>query len=402
MFLSDILKINGGKLLLNINMAIKVRIYPTALQRELLNKTFGCCRFLWNQMLAERKFVYQQLKKNPESLKNYKYKTEKEYKREFKFMKEVDSKALQSTTRHLLEAFQNFFKGRKKTQKAGYPRFKSKKNKQTYTTYNINNNIKIDFEKKQIKFPKIKTWIQYKDERRFAESIRHVTVSKTKSGKYYMAIIIEKEREVTPLLRVYKDDIIAFDMSASEFLVGENESFSNPRFYRLSEVKLKKLHRQVSRKKKNSHNREKAILELSRLYEKIANQKRDWTHKIALQLAKTYDVVILENLNIKGMQQFNSGLSKSVTLDFSWHQFKTNLKYKLEWRGKHYQEIDRFFPSSKLCSVCGYKYESLTLNDCKWTCPECETLHHRDKNASINLKMEGTRLLEERGIIVIT
>ena len=120
MFLSDILKINGGKLLLNINMAIKVRIYPTVLQRELLNKTFGCCRFLWNQMLAERKFVYQQLKKNPESLKNYKYKTEKEYKREFKFMKEVDSKALQSTTRHLLEAFQNFFKGRKKTQKAGF------------------------------------------------------------------------------------------------------------------------------------------------------------------------------------------------------------------------------------------------------------------------------------------
>lgn len=396
------LKSNGGELLLKINQAVKVRIYPTILQREILNKTFGCCRLLWNQMLAERNEVYQRLKDNSEALREHKYKTEKEYKQEFEFMKEVDSKALQSTTRHLLEAFQNFFNGLKEARKVGYPKFKSKKNRQSYTTYNINNNIKIDFARKRIKLPKVKTWIKYKDNRIFAEPIRHVTVSKTKSGNYYISILIEEEFSITPLTEVHIDNIGAFDMSASEFLVGEGETFSNPRFYRSSESKLKKLHRHLSRKKKGSQNRWKSRLRLSRLYEKIANQKHDWTHKTTLKLANKYEAVILEDLNVKGMQQFNSGLSKSVTLDFSWNQFKTLLNYKLEWRGKYYQEVDRFFPSSKLCSVCGYKNTDLTLEEREWTCPECGTHHHRDENASTNLKREGIRLLEEKGITVIT
>ena len=396
------LRINKGELLLNINKAIKVRINPTALQREMLNKTFGCCRLLWNQMLAERNDIYQRLKDNSEALRDHKYKTEKEYKQDFEFMKEVDSKALQSTTRHLLEAFQNFFKGLKETRKVGYPKFKSKKNKQTYTTYNINNNIKIDFEKKRIKLPKVNTWIRFKDNRSFAEPIRHVTVSKTKGGKYYMSVLIEEELSVTPLTEVHRDDIAAFDMSASDFLVGEGETFSNPRFYRTSEKKLRKLHRQFSRKKRGSQNRWKSRMRLAQLYERIANQKHDWTHKTTLKLANMHSAVILEDLSIKGMQQFNKGVSKSISLDFSWHQFKKILKYKLEWRGKHYQEVGRFFPSSKSCSVCGYRNADLTLSEREWTCPECATHHDRDINASINLKKEGIRLLEERGITVIS
>ena len=138
------------------------------------------------------------------------------------------------------------------------------------------------------------------------------------------------------------------------------------------------------------------------MYEKIANQKYDWTHKTTLKLAHKYEAVVLEDLNIQGMQQFNSGLSKSVTLDFSWYLFKTLLTYKLEWRGKYYQEVARFFPSSKLCSVCGYTHMELSLKDREWTCPECGTLHHRDKNAYVNIKKEGIRLLEERGITVIS
>lgn len=387
---------------MSVNKAIKIRLYPTIVQRELLNKTFGCCRLLWNQMLAVRNEVYQRLKEEFEALRAHKYKTEKEYKREFEFMTEVDSKALQSTTRHLLEAFQNYFNGLREARKVGYPNFKSKKHKQTYTTYNINNNIKIDFEKKRIKLPKIKTWIKYRDNRKFAEPIRHVTVSKTKSGKYYASILIKEELDITPLEEVRCDGIAAFDMSTSEFLVGEGEAFCNPRFYRSSEASLRKLHRQVSRKKKGSQNRWKARQRLARLYEKVTNRKRDWTHKTTLELANKYDAVILEDLNVKGMQQFNSAVSKSVTLDFSWHQFKTILKYKLEWCGKHYLEVDRFFPSSKLCSVCGYKNENLTLAERDWTCSECSTHHHRDKNASISIKMEGIRLLEEKGIIIVT
>jgi len=353
-------------------------------------------------MLTERNDVYQRLKERPEALREHKYKTEKEYKQEFEFMKEVDSKALQSTTGDLIKAFMNFFKGLKETRKVGYPKFKSKRNKQSYTTYNINDNIKIDFDRKRIKLPKIKTWIKYKDNRIFSEPIRHVTVSKTKSGKYFVVIIFERQLDVTPLTEVYKDKVGAFDMSASEFLVGETEDFSNPRFYRSSERKLKKLHRQLSRKKTGSENRWKARLRLARLYERIWNRKYDWVHKTTFTLANKYEAIILEDLSIKGMQQFSSGLSKSITLDFSWHQFKTLLKYKLEWKGKHYQEVDRYFPSSKLCSVCGYKNKGLELAEREWVCSECKTRHHRDKNASANLKKEGIRLLQEKGITVIT
>ncbi len=286
-------------------------------------------------MLAERNEVFQEFKENSETLRNYKYKKEKDYKQEFEFMKEVDSKALQSTTLYLIEAFNNFFNGLKVSRKVGYPRFKSKKSKQSYTTYNINSNIKIDFDLKHIKLPKIKKWIKYKDDRSFTEPIRHVTVSKTKSGHYYLAILIEKELDISPLTEIHEDRIGAFDMSATRFLISETEDFSNPRFYRSSEARLKQLHRQLSRKKKNSQNRLKTKLRLARMYQKIWYQKYDWTHKTTLKLANKYDVVVLEDLNIQGIQKFNSGLSKSVTLDFSWHQFKTLLKYKLEWRGKH-------------------------------------------------------------------
>jgi putative transposase len=213
-------------------------------------------------MLAERNDTYRQLKNNSEALRKHKYKTEKEYKEEFEFMKEVDSKALQSTTGDLIKAFVKFFKGLKEARKVGYPRFKSKRNRQSYTTYNVNNNIKIDFDRKRIKLPKVKTWIMYKDNRSFTETIRHVTVSKTKSGNYYAAILIEKELDITHLTEIREERIGAFDMSATEFLVGENEAFSNPRFYRSSESKLKRLHRQISHKKKGSQNRWKARLRL--------------------------------------------------------------------------------------------------------------------------------------------
>jgi putative transposase len=359
-------------------------------------------------MLTERNEVYELLKSDKNQLYNYKYKTEKQYKAKFEFLKEVDSKALQSTTQNLLEAFQNFFKNIKEREQnktkrfIGYPRFKSKKEKQSYTTYNINNNIKIDFIRKRIKLPKIKTWIMYLDDRTFVEPIRHVTVSKTKSGKYFVAIIIEKELDVTPMVELRVDRIGAFDMSASDFLVGEGEDFCNPRFYRSSEAKLKRLHRQLSRKKKGSQNRLKARLRLARYYEKIANRKKDWTHNLTCTISDNYDAVILEDLNIRAMQKFNSGLSKSVSLDFSWHQFKMILKYKLEWQGKHYQEVGRFFPSSKLCSICAYKNRSLELAEREWVCPKCSARHLRDENSSINLKKEGIRLLQEKGIAIIS
>ena len=391
---------------MKVNQAYKFRLYPNREQSIILNKTFGCCRFLHNKMLSERTDTYQQLKDDKEALEKYKYKTEAEYKTEFVFLAEVDAKALQSSTRNLLAAFKKYFKGlnknSKKSQRIGYPRFKSKKSSQSYTTYNINNNIKISFSQKRIKLPKIKIWIKYKDKRVFQEQIQHITVSRTKSGKYYVSILIEKELTVSPITKIKEERLEAFDMSASYFLITEKLKAQNPRFYRDEEKKLKKLHRRMSRKRKGSNNRNKARLRLARCYETIFNRKLHWTHAITNELLEKYDGIILEDLNIKAMQQFNPGVSKSITLDFSWGLFKSILAYKMEWNGKHLVLVDRFFPSSKLCSECRWKNDTLTLAERTWMCEQCGTTHDRDLNASKNLKREGKLLFKKQGITIIT
>ena len=385
---------------MKLNRGIKVRIYPNKRQQELLNRTFGCCRFLHNKMLEERKKVYEELKDDKDQLYSHKYKTEKQYKQEFSFLSEVDSKALQSETRNLLQAFQNFFRGLRNGKKIGYPKFKSRKQKQSYTTYNINNNIRIDHASKRIRLPKV-GWVKYRDNREITHPIRHITVSRTRTNKYFVAIIIELEIDIEPITTIPLHKIEAFDMSAPNFLVSETEKLINPRFYRTHERKLKRLHRLLSRKQKGSQNQAKARFRIAKFYEKIQNRKSDWTHKLTHSLRNQFDAIILEDLNIQGMQQFNSGLSKSVTLDFSWHQFVSRLRYKLEWQGKHLVLVDRFFPSSKRCSVCGQINNDLQLSDRLWKC-QCGETHHRDVNASINLKEEGIQILQERGITIIS
>lgn len=354
-------------------------------------------------MLEERIKTYELLKDDKISLCNYKYKTEKQYKQEYDFLKDVDSKALQSEWRHLKSAYDNFFRNIKKgiKGKKGFPRFKSKKSRQSYTTYNINNNCKIDFENNKLKLPKIKTWINYRDDRVFNQEIKHVTISKTKSGKYHASILIEIERDVTPKQIIGGDKIVGFDMSATKFLITKELELSNPRFYRKEEKKLKKFHRELSKKKKGSRNRNKARIKLARVYEKIQNRKNDWIHKITYLLAEHFDSVILEDLNIKGMQRFNSGISKSVSLDFSWNQFVNLLGYKMEQNGNHLVLIDRFYPSSKSCSECGHENNGLEIKDRKWTCPKCNSHHDRDVNASINIRNEGLKQLNKNNITII-
>lgn len=387
---------------MKINRAIKVRLYPNGAQEEMLNKTFGCCRFIYNKMLEERVKVYEELKGDSQALHDHRYKTEKEYKEEFEFLKEVDAKALQSEWRHLKSAYTDFFRNLKKGIKSGFPKYKSKKSRQSYTTYNINDNCKIDFKKRKLKLPKIKGWINYKDNRKFDEEIKHITVSKTRSGKYYASILIEIESDIQSKQEIQEAKIIGFDMSATNFLITKRFKFTNPRFYRAEQNKLRKLHKEVSRRKNGSNNRNRSKNKLARIYEKINNRKKDWTHKITHILSEHFDCVILEDLNIKGMQQFNSGLSKSVSLDFSWHQFVTILKYKMEQKGKHLILVDRFFPSSKLCSNCGYKKDDLKLDDKEWTCPQCQAHHHRDINASENIEKEGKKILREKNIKIIS
>jgi putative transposase len=200
-----------------------------------------------------------------------------------------------------------------------------------------------------------------------------------------------------------EDKIAAFDMSFASFVVSEHGRMKNPRCYRRHQKKLKKLHRELSSKEKGSTNRNKARIKLARYYEKIANQRNDWQHKQALTLTRTYDAVILEDLNIEAMKRFNKGFAKTVTLDFSWSEFVRMVHYKMVRHGKQLVLVDRFYPSSKLCSNCGYKNDDLQLSDREWTCPACGAFHERDENATKNLKREGTRiLLHERHITIIT
>ncbi len=380
--------------------AMNVRIYPNKTQRTQIHKTIGSSRFIFNQMLAERKEVNERLKSDKEALKNYAYKTERQYKAEFPFLKGADSIALQSSRENLFKAYQNFFNGLKNGRKVGFPKFKSKKGKESYTTKQTNRNIKIDFKLKKVKLPKL-GWLKFHDERVFSEKIKHATVKKTKSNRYFVSLTLEAQNDTRELQEIHENDIVAFDMSANEFLVNDIVKMENPRFCRSEEKKTKKLHKELSRKKKGSNNREKARLKLARHYEKICNRKKDWTHKLTRKLADSFDAIILEDLNVKGMQTFNSGLSKSISLDFSWYQFTSYLKYKMEWLGKHFVLVDRFFASSKLCSRCGWKNNNLTLQERVWTCLDCGTNHDRDKNASINLKKEGMRIIQEEKHITI-
>ncbi len=264
----------------------------------------------------------------------------------------------------------------------------------------INNNIKIDFEEKKIKLPKIKTRIVYRDKRTFDEQIRQVTVSKTKSGEYYVSILVEQEREVKIKTEIKEEKIQAFDMSFLKFLVATENEYQNPRFYRNEEKRLQRLHRRLSRKEKGSKNRTKARIDLARKYQQIKDRKKDWTHKLTHELSKEYDAIILENLNIEGMKQFNKGHAKTVTLDFSWGQFVRVLRYKMAQQGKHLVLVDRFFPSSKLCSNCDCKYDDLKLSERKWTCQECGVEHDRDRNAAKNLLKEGITILQSLGIMI--
>ena len=390
------------------NRAIKIRIYPNVKQESFFTMNFGCCRFVYNKMLEERENIYQKYKNDKQGLYDYKYKTEKQLKLEFQFLKQADSSSLQQSRRHLEKAFENFFrnvrerKARKTKRHVGHPKFKSRNSRQSYSTCITNNNIKIDWNRKLLKVPKVKQWIRFKDSRVIGADIQKVTVSRNRAGKYFASILFRDEMDSQEPKRIIREaKITAFDMSAKDFLVNECYRFSNPRFYRNALNILRKQHRVLSRRRKGSKNRVKAILQLSKTYDTIRNQKNDWAHKLTCKLSKQYEVIILEDLNIEGMKQFNSGVAKSVSLDFSWSQFIKYLSYKCKRERGHLVLVDRFFPSSKLCSHCGYKNEDLKLSERSWTCPECNTFHDRDVNASINLKKEGIRLLKENSIMII-
>lgn len=374
------------------NYAVLLRIYPNQEQSILIDKTIGCCRFLYNQMLGERKQVFEEHKENKEEIYGWKYKTEKQYKEEFDFLKEADSIALQQSRRHLENAYNNFFKslsGRRKGGMVGFPKFKKKKSGGSYTSMN-NKTIEVK-DKKHIKLPKlgiVKIGLNEKIINN-NDKICSITVKRTPIGKYFCSVLFEKEVEETKKVELSeKSKVIGLDMSLTNFFVDNNgNSPAYEKIYKKHEKRLKRLQHLESRKKKNSRKQKKLRKSINFINEKTSNKRKDFSHKLSTELVNQYDVIVVESLNLKAISQ-GLKLGKSV-MDLGYSQFINQLKYKCDWYGKHLIEADKWFASSKICHKCGYKYNELALSDRKWVCPNCGTTIERDENAAKNLKNLG-------------
>ena len=371
-----------------MNKAYKYRLYPNKEQAVLINKTFGCIRFVYNQMLAARKNIYEQYKDDKEVLKQQKYPLPADYKKEFPWLKEVDSLALANAQQNLNRAYNNFFRDKS----VGFPKFKSKhRDRRSYTTNNQKGTIRLT-DSKTIRLPKLQD-VRIKMHRPLPQNatIKSATISQTPTGKYYIAILLEYEVEIEPVTP-RAETTIGLDYSSRALYVdSEINRPDYPKYYRQAEAKLKREQRKLSKRKRGGKNRAKQRLKVAKLHEKVANQRKDFLHQQSRQIANAYDVVAIEDLNMRGLAQ-TLNLGKS-TYDNGFGMLKTFLAYKLAEQGKHLIIIDKWYPSSKLCHICKQENKQLTLAERNWTCPHCGAELDRDKNAAINIKNEGCRIL---------
>lgn len=369
--------------MLRVLRAYKYRIYPTKEQREFFEKTFGSCRFVWNKMLEEKLQALERGERLPRI-------TPAKYKEEFPFLREVDSLALANVQLQQEQAFRNHFKNRKMF---GIPKFKKKKDKQSFTTNNQNGTVMLIAE--YLKIPKLKTLIRMKQHRTFEGTIKSVTISKTKTGKYYVSVLVEEEPK-QDYNNNKKNLICGIDVGIISFATIATDTgivkIEYPKYLIKNEKRLKRLQRQLSRKQRNSKNYEKARIVLAKKHEYIRNAREDFLHKLSKTIIDDNQVVVVEGLNIKGLTR--TKLAKHI-LDNSWSKFISFLKYKADMYDVKVIEAGQFFPSSKTCSICGYINKELELKDRVWTCPKCGTTHDRDENAAINLREYGLDLYNQ-------
>lgn len=365
-----------------MNKAIKYRLYPTTEQEELFAKTFGCCRKIWNLMLADKIEHYKTTGKMLMT-------TPAQYKKldEYEYLKEVDSLALANVQLHLQTAYKNFFRDKK----IGFPKFKSAKHsRKTYTTNNQNGTVfLLD---NSIKLPKIgvvKAKIHRKPESDW--KIKSATISQEKDGKFYVSVLFEFDRIISKVS--VSDNAIGFDYKSDGLYTDSLGNIcGSPKYYRKSQSKLAKLQRQLSRKAKDSNNRNKARLKVAILQKHTSNQRLDFLHKKSTEIANQYDVVCVESLDMKNMSNKGFGNGKA-TLDNGYGLFLTMLNYKLADRGKHFVKVDKWYPSSQICYVCGKQHKEMKDLSIRHFQCDCGYSNDRDINAALNIKREGLRLL---------
>ena len=371
--------------------AYKFRIYPTEEQEIFFVKSFGCVRKVYNLMLDDRMKIYEEVKND--SSKKMTFPTPAKYKKEFPFLKEIDSLALANAQLNLDKAYKNFFRDKS----VGFPRFKSKKNPvQSYTTNNQNGTIAL-IDSKFIKVPKLKSLVRIKLHRQPKGIIKSATISRHSSGKYYISLLCKEEIIELPKINA----AVGIDLGITDFaILSDGRKIDNNKFTSKMEKKRKREQRKLSRRallaKKNgvnlfeAKNYQKQKRKVARLYEKIMNQRTDFLNKLSTDIIKNHDTICIENLNTKGMLR-NRKLAKSIS-DVSWSSFVTKLQYKADWYGREIIKIDKWFPSSQICSKCGHKDGKKPLNIRDWTCPICHTHHDRDINASKNILTKGLRI----------
>lgn len=363
-----------------INKTYKFRIYPNKEQEILLSKHFGCSRFVYNYFLNERKEQYQKNNKSDNYYKQSKSLTELKKLDDFNWLKEVNSQSIQFALRSLDTAYDRFF--RKLSQ---FPKFKLKKHKNTFTIPQFGR-----LENNRIYIPKFKEGIKVKlDKRKVKGKIGKMCISKTPTGKYYVSIFTEQSIEQLP--KTNKQ--CGIDLGLKDFVItSEGIKFKNNRYTNKYSRELKKAQQHLSRKEKGSKGFEKQKLKVAKIHEKISNCRLDTLHKVSKELVEFYDLISIEDLNVKDMIK-NHKLSKHIS-DASWGNFVRILEYKCEWYGKDLVKINKFYPSSKTCNLCGWINQELKLSDRKWTC-KCGEIHDRDINASKNILKEGLKIYGE-------
>jgi putative transposase len=366
-----------------IHKSYKFRIYPNKEQKILFNKHFGSCRFVFNHYLTNRKENYLENKTSLNYYDNANDLTELKKEEGFSWLKEINSQSLQYSLRNLDTAYNKFF--RKQTK---FPRFKSKYDRQSFT---IPQSVCI--EEGKLYIPKFKKGIKINIHREIEGKLLFATVTKTTTDNYYVSITCETDYEPYEKTR----SSVGIDTGIKDLaILSDKKVYENIKTLKTNIKKVKFNQRQLSKKKKGSGSRQKQKIKLAKVHENVTNIRKDYLHKTTTEIVKNHDIICVEDLKVKNMMK-NHCLAQAFS-DVALGSFYDMLEYKANWNDKIMVKIDKFFPSSKMCNVCNYINQSLTLKDREWACPNCGTLHDRDYNASINIEKQGLKILSGSGI----